>query len=68
MSNQPRYLTVTETVRRLAGQGLEVTDETVRRWAQSGKLPAIRLPSGQLRIASDDADAILQVPAAEPVA
>jgi excisionase family DNA binding protein len=29
--------------------------KTVRRWVASGKLPAYRLPSGELRIYEDDA-------------
>ena len=30
--------------------------ETVRRWARSGELEAIRLPSGQMRFAQGDVE------------
>lgn len=63
MSNAPRFLTVTEVVRRLGEQGLDLSDETVRRWAIDGKIPAIRLPSGQYRFAVEDVDAVLTSPA-----
>lgn len=36
-----------------------VTDETIRRWADAGKLRHVRLPSGQLRFAEADLDAAL---------
>lgn len=64
MSNAPRLLTVTEAQQRLADSGLAVTDETIRRWAIDGKVPAIRLPSGQYRFRAEDVDAVLTEPAA----
>lgn len=39
---------------------LGVTDETVRRWAEDGRLRHIVLPSGQRRFRRDDVLAILQ--------
>jgi excisionase family DNA binding protein len=38
---------------------LQVSDETVRRWADAGKIRHVRLPSGQLRIYRQDVEAIL---------
>ena len=37
---------------------LHVTDETVRRWAETGIIRHIRLPSGQLRFEQADIEAI----------
>jgi excisionase family DNA binding protein len=69
MSNvPPKLLSVTEAQRRLADRGLEVTDETLRRWAIDGKVPAIRLPSGQYRFKVEDVDGVLTVSASEQVA
>jgi excisionase family DNA binding protein len=39
---------------------LDVTGETVRRWAESGIIAHIRLPSGQLRFRQADVDIILE--------
>ena len=39
---------------------LEVTDETIRRWAEKGRIRHIRLPSGQLRFERQDIEAIRQ--------
>jgi excisionase family DNA binding protein len=33
---------------------LEVTDETIRRWAAEGRIRHVRLPSGQIRFEPDD--------------
>lgn len=69
MSNVvPKLLSVTEAQRRLAERGLPVTDETLRRWAIDGKVPAIRLPSGQYRFKVEDVDGVLTMPASEQVA
>jgi excisionase family DNA binding protein len=39
---------------------LEVSDETVRRWAAAELIAHIRLPSGQLRFRQADVDNILR--------
>ena len=39
---------------------LSVSSETVLRWTRSRELPAIRLPSGQIRYRPDGLDAWLQ--------
>ena len=39
---------------------LEVSDETLRRWANTGLIHYIRLPSGQLRFERADIEAIRQ--------
>jgi excisionase family DNA binding protein len=38
----------------------QVSDETVRRWAEDGRLPAITLPSGRLRFRRADVLAFLE--------
>jgi excisionase family DNA binding protein len=38
---------------------LDLSTETVLRWVRRGELPAIRLPSGQLRFRGSDVDAWL---------
>lgn len=38
---------------------LSVTDETVRKWADDGKIAFIRLPSGARRFRRSDIEAIL---------
>lgn len=38
---------------------LQVTEETVRRWAEERKIRHIRLPSGQLRFRRQDVEEIL---------
>ena len=37
---------------------LEVTDKTIRRWAEEGLIRHVRYPSGQLRFERADIDAI----------
>jgi excisionase family DNA binding protein len=46
-----------------SGQAAEivgVTDETIRRWAEDGKVRHVRLPSGRLRFHRADIDALLE--------
>lgn len=38
---------------------LNVHPQTVRRWIDTGRLPALRLPSGVWRVRRDDLDALL---------
>jgi len=38
---------------------LNVSQKTVARWARLGKIKAVRLPSGQLRIRRSDVDRLL---------
>jgi excisionase family DNA binding protein len=45
---------------------LNVSEQTVRRWAASGRLPAARLPGGRLRFAPADVDKLLEPAAADP--
>ena len=45
---------------REAARILDVTDETIRRWAEAGIIRHIRLPSGQLRFERADIEAIRQ--------
>lgn len=55
MTQKTGKLTATQVAERL-----EVTPETVRDWARTGKLRAIRLPSGRMRFRETDVDAIEQ--------
>jgi excisionase family DNA binding protein len=43
------------TARMVADQ-LGLTTETVLAWIRQGKLPAFRLPSGQIRVSEDQLD------------
>lgn len=43
-----------------AAQLLQVSDETVRRWAATGLIRHIRLPSGHLRFELEDIESIRQ--------
>jgi excisionase family DNA binding protein len=52
------YVTVTTAAKRLG-----VCAETIRRWIRSGKIPAVRLPSQQVRISSVVIENILATPA-----
>lgn len=51
-------LTTGEAVARLADLGITINTDTLRRWARAGRLPAVELPSGQLRFRPEDIDAI----------
>lgn len=42
---------------RVVSELLDVAPATVLRWTRNGDLPAIRLPSGQVRYRSDELDA-----------
>jgi excisionase family DNA binding protein len=44
------------TARAVAGM-LNVTPATILRWTRAGDLPAVRLPSGQIRYRADQLDA-----------
>lgn len=50
----PPMLTTKQVARRL-----NVDDETIRRWAAAGKLPAVTLPSGRLRFRPEVVDALI---------
>jgi len=54
-SKEPDLLTAIE-----AAERLRVSASTVRRWAQLGLIPAIRLPSGQVRIRRTDVERVLR--------
>ena len=43
-----------------AATAFGVSRETVRRWAEGGKLPVISLPSGRYRFRRGDIEAILK--------
>lgn len=55
MAQESKFLTGPQAARKLG-----VTGQTVRQWVRSGRLPAVMLPSGHLRIAAEDVEAILQ--------
>ncbi|GAA2546412.1 helix-turn-helix domain-containing protein [Pseudonocardia hydrocarbonoxydans] len=50
-----RVLTVTTTAR-----VLDVSEATVRRWADAGHLPCQRTPGGTRRFLADDVDSLLR--------
>jgi excisionase family DNA binding protein len=43
-----------------------VTSETLRSWAKAGRIPYVRLPSGQFRFRISDLDAMIAI--TEPTA
>jgi excisionase family DNA binding protein len=55
MSGEPELLTANE-----AAERLRVSGDTVRRWIRLDILPAVRLPSGQVRIRREDVERLLQ--------
>ncbi|HEX4432835.1 MAG TPA: helix-turn-helix domain-containing protein [Frankiaceae bacterium] len=46
---------------------LNVTPDTVRRWARTGKLPVVTLPSGQKRFRREDVEKLLVASVSEQV-
>ena len=63
MTQLSPYLTASQVAERFL-----VSEETAREWAQSGKVPAMKLPGGQYRFRREDIEAMESVPAAEAVA
>lgn len=60
MAAEQTYLSVPETVDALREGGIDVSHDSVRRWVKSGRLKAIRLPSGRAKIRREDVEAILR--------
>lgn len=59
----PHYTEVPPTDLLLTGAAakyLGISDETLRRWADDGKIRHVRLPSGQLRFRKADLDEVLE--------
>lgn len=52
------FLTAAEAASRLASAGIVVSEDTVRRWGRSGRIPAVKLPLGRLRFRPEDIDAL----------
>jgi excisionase family DNA binding protein len=44
----------------VAAEMLQVSDETIRRWAAEGLIRHVRRPSGQIRFRRSDIEAILE--------
>jgi excisionase family DNA binding protein len=44
-----------------AARRIGITENTLRSWAQSGKVAHIRMPNGRLRFRVSDLDAMVQV-------
>lgn len=53
MTQLSPYLTAEQVAERF-----EITAETARAWARTGKVPAIRTPGGHYRFRREDIDAI----------
>jgi len=51
-----------------AAEKLHVSESSVRRWVRSGRLRALRMPSGRRKVRLEDVEAILASDAAEDVA
>lgn len=41
---------------RVVAERLDLTPETILAWVRQGKIPAFRLPSGQIRFRQEDLD------------
>lgn len=63
MGKPATYLTTAEVIDRLAANGLSVSDETVQRWARTGRLPSYRRAIGRTKYLFDpkDVDALLEI-------
>lgn len=61
MATQVSYLTTLEVA-----DILRVAPSTVRRWAESGDIEAVKLPGGQYRFAQAVVDALLAPGATNP--
>ncbi|TCB97549.1 hypothetical protein E0H26_11555 [Micromonospora zingiberis] len=59
MTQDPLFLTPRQAAKRLAAAGLQITEDTVRRWARIGQIERIRTPSGQYLIHRDVVDGLL---------
>ena len=55
MTNGERLLSTVE-----AGKRLNVSAKTVARWARKGKIKAIFLPSGRIKIPEEEVEKILK--------
>jgi excisionase family DNA binding protein len=58
MASVEPYLTPAEAAARLTRAGIPVSEDTVRRWAKSGRLPSAKLPFGRVRFRPEDIDAL----------
>jgi excisionase family DNA binding protein len=60
MTQVDPLLTASQVAQRLAEGGIPVSDETVRQWAKSGRLPYVEVPSGRRWFRREDVEAILR--------
>ncbi len=60
MTQPATLLTPAQVVEKLAEAGIEITEESVRHWARTRKLPVVRLPSGRFFFRAEDVDAFLE--------
>jgi len=58
MPNVPTLLTVAEAHARIKAAGIEVSEDAVRRWARTGKVPARRI-IGRFYFNDTDIDALI---------
>jgi excisionase family DNA binding protein len=59
MTQPVPLLTPSQVVERLAAHGLVVVEETVRDWARTGRVPAVRTPGGRFLFRAADIEALL---------
>jgi predicted site-specific integrase-resolvase len=60
MTQPASLLTPGQVVEKLAAAGIEVSEESVRHWARTRKLPVVRLPSGRFYFRAEDVNAFLE--------
>jgi excisionase family DNA binding protein len=53
-------LTASQVAELLTVAGIPTSDETVRQWAKSGRLPFVETPSGRRWFRREDVEAILR--------
>jgi len=60
MTQVEPHLTASQVAQRLTDAGIPTSDETVRQWAKTGRLPSVELPSGRRWFRREDVEAILR--------
>ena len=59
MTQPDPLLTPAQVVEKLAAQGVEISEESVRAWTRTRKIRFVRLPSGRLFFRETDVNSFL---------
>ncbi|HEX5972553.1 MAG TPA: helix-turn-helix domain-containing protein [Gemmatimonadaceae bacterium] len=60
MTQLPTAYTPAEAAAWLRERGVDVNEQTVRRWAKGGHVRAMRLPYGRVRIPQSELEALVE--------